>query len=120
MWDKFVSLQKIYWGEMLNLIGTFDCKVDSKGRVLIPSSLKKQLTGHSKDGFIIKRSVFNKVGNFSAGYEWTYNRDVDYCLRAREAEFKIYQIPVKLLHYESKDNKQIKAQDPNKVKRNAA
>ena len=48
--------------------------------------------------------------------EWRYNRDVDYCLRTREAGFKIYQIPVRLLHYESKDNKQIKAQDSNKVK----
>jgi len=67
-------------------------------------------------GVYIRRAVFDKVGNFSAGYEWTYNRDVDYCLRTREAGFKIYQIPVRLLHYESKDNKQIKAQDPNKVK----
>ena len=67
-------------------------------------------------GVYIRRAVFDKVGNFSAGYEWTYNRDVDYCLRTREAGFKIYQIPVRLLHYESKDNKQIKAQDSNKVK----
>ena len=70
MWDKFVSLQKIYWGEMLNLIGTFDCKVDSKGRVLIPSSLKKQLTDHSKDGFIIKRSVFNRCLDLYPYSEW--------------------------------------------------
>tara|TARA_Y100000592_G_scaffold101158_1_gene186165 strand:- start:18236 stop:18991 length:756 start_codon:yes stop_codon:yes gene_type:complete len=67
-------------------------------------------------GVYIRRSVFNKLGNFSADYEWTYNRDVDYCLRAREAGFKIYQVPVRLMHFESKDNKHIKAQDANKVK----
>jgi GT2 family glycosyltransferase len=67
-------------------------------------------------GVYIRRSVFDKIGNFSAGYEWTYNRDVDYCLRAREAGFKIYQVPVRLMHYESKDNKHIKAHDANKVK----
>ena len=67
-------------------------------------------------GIYIRRELFNKVGNFSAGYEWTYNRDVDYCLTAREAGFKIYQIPVRLLHFESRDNKIIKANDINKVK----
>ena len=67
-------------------------------------------------GVYIRREVFNKLGNFSPEYEWTYNRDVDYCLSARKAGFKIYQIPVKLLHIESKDNKIIKASDSNKVK----
>ncbi|HBY66814.1 MAG TPA: division/cell wall cluster transcriptional repressor MraZ, partial [Flavobacteriaceae bacterium] len=28
---------------MLNLIGTYECKADSKGRVMMPSALKKQL-----------------------------------------------------------------------------
>ena len=67
-------------------------------------------------GIYIRREVFNKLGNFSPEYEWTYNRDVDYCLRAREAGFKIYQIPVRLIHFESRDNKKIKANDQNKVK----
>ena len=67
-------------------------------------------------GIYIRREVFNKLGNFSPEYEWTYNRDVDYCLSARKEGFKIYQIPVKLIHHESKDNKRIKAQDANKVK----
>ena len=67
-------------------------------------------------GIYIRREVFNKLGNFSPEYEWTYNRDVDYCLSARKAGFKIYQIPVRLLHFESRDNKIIKANDVNKVK----
>ncbi|MFT6049379.1 MAG: MraZ protein, partial [Patiriisocius sp.] len=29
---------------MLNLIGTYECKADAKGRLMMPSSLKKQLT----------------------------------------------------------------------------
>ena len=67
-------------------------------------------------GVYIKREVFKKLGNFSPYFEWTYNRDVDYCLRAREAGFKIYQIPVKLIHHESRDNKRIRAGDENKLK----
>ena len=52
----------------------------------------------------------NTVGDFSPEYEWTYNRDVDYCLKARESGEHIYQIPVRLLHHESRDNKRIKDQ----------
>ena len=66
-------------------------------------------------GLYIRREVFNKLGNFSPEYEWTYNRDVDYCLRAREKDFKIYQIPVRLMHHESRDNKIIKGNDQAKV-----
>ena len=67
-------------------------------------------------GCYLRRSFIDTVGDFSAAYEWTYNRDVDYCLRGREAGERIYQIPVRLFHHESRDNKLIKAQDPNKVK----
>ena len=45
---------------MINIIGTHECKVDIKGRVMFPSSLKKQLQKVIGDGFVIKRSVFNK------------------------------------------------------------
>ncbi len=42
------------------IIGTYDCKVDAKGRLMMPSSLKKQLSDNVKDGFVLKRSVFQK------------------------------------------------------------
>ena len=44
---------------MNHFIGTFECKADNKGRVMIPVSLKKQLTLGVKDDFVIKRAVFN-------------------------------------------------------------
>jgi MraZ protein len=40
------------------IIGTYEFKVDAKGRVLLPSSLKKQLTPSLQNGFVLKRSVF--------------------------------------------------------------
>lgn len=67
-------------------------------------------------GCYIRRKVIETVGGFSADFEWTYNRDVDFCLKARDAGFKIYQIPVRLFHHESKDNKRIKNNNPNKIK----
>jgi|TARA_R110002153_G_scaffold3244_17_gene15922 GT2 family glycosyltransferase len=66
-------------------------------------------------GCYIRRTFIDTVGNFSPEYEWTYNRDVDYCLTAREKGKKIYQLPVRLMHHESRDNKRIKQIDNSKV-----
>ncbi|TQD39843.1 division/cell wall cluster transcriptional repressor MraZ [Haloflavibacter putidus] len=43
---------------MTNLIGTHECKIDAKGRLLLPSALKKQLLPILEEGFVLKRSVF--------------------------------------------------------------
>lgn len=45
---------------MKTLIGTYECKVDAKGRLPIPAGLKKQLTDSLDEGFVIKRSVFQQ------------------------------------------------------------
>lgn len=59
-------------------------------------------------GVYIRREVINAVGDFDPDYEWSYNRDVDYCLEARKQGFKIYQVPIPILHFESKDNRRLK------------
>ena len=41
------------------LIGVYNCKVDSKGRLMIPVQLKKQLSSSLGSSFILKRSVFH-------------------------------------------------------------
>ncbi len=43
---------------MTNLIGTYECKADAKGRVTIPSGLKNQLAPMLSAGFVIKHSTF--------------------------------------------------------------
>ena len=45
---------------MTHIIGQHDCKADAKGRVILPISLKNQLLPVLKDGFVIKRSVFQQ------------------------------------------------------------
>ena len=40
------------------IVGTYECKVDAKGRLLLPAPLKKQLAASLQDGFVLKRSVF--------------------------------------------------------------
>lgn len=54
----------------MNLIGVHECKMDSKGRVMLPSSLKKQLLPVLENGFVIKRSVFQKCLELYPIQEW--------------------------------------------------
>lgn len=42
------------------LVGTYECKVDTKGRLPLPAGLKRQLTEVVEDGYVIKRSVFQQ------------------------------------------------------------
>lgn len=55
---------------MLNLIGTYECKADSKGRVMVPAPLKKQLTPVTTEGFVIKRAVFQPCLEMYPMAEW--------------------------------------------------
>jgi MraZ protein len=52
-----------------SLIGTYECKVDAKGRLMLPTSLKKQL-GSLEDGFVLKRSVFQTCLELFPMSEW--------------------------------------------------
>ena len=55
---------------MINIIGTYECKADAKGRVMFPAALKKQLNNVLGNGFVIKRSVFNKCLEIHPMAEW--------------------------------------------------
>ena len=71
MWSNFVSLPKIISNQkMMNLIGTYECKTDAKGRFMMPSSLKKQLNSVVNEGFVLKRSVFNNCLELYPMKEW--------------------------------------------------
>jgi MraZ protein len=52
------------------LIGTYECKVDAKGRLLLPASFKKQLTVSLQQGFVLKRSVFQPCLELYPMTEW--------------------------------------------------
>ena len=55
---------------MITLIGTYECKIDSKGRLMLPSVLKKQLLPVIENGFVLKRSVFSKCLEIHPVGEW--------------------------------------------------
>jgi MraZ protein len=51
------------------LIGEFECKLDSKGRMMIPSGLKKQLPEAESEGLVINRG-FKKYLVIYTKKEW--------------------------------------------------
>lgn len=55
---------------MNTIIGTYECKADAKGRLMMPAPLKKQLSSVLKDGFVLKRSVFQKCLELYPMSEW--------------------------------------------------
>lgn len=52
------------------ITGTYDCKVDAKGRLMMPATLKKQLSSILPDGFVLRRSVFQKCLELYPMGEW--------------------------------------------------
>ncbi len=44
---------------MIPIQGEHICRVDVKGRFLLPAALKNQLIASLKEGFIVKRSIFS-------------------------------------------------------------
>jgi MraZ protein len=55
---------------MNSLIGTYECKVDAKGRLMLPAALKKQLSPVLQNGFVLKRAVFQSCIELYPMDEW--------------------------------------------------
>ncbi len=65
----YFCVSKIQIRIVNSLIGTYECKIDSKGRLMIPASLKKQFVS-LEDGFVLKRSVFQPCLELFPMSEW--------------------------------------------------
>jgi MraZ protein len=55
---------------VINLIGTYECKADAKGRVMFPSAFKKQVSPILQEGFVLKKSVFEQCLELYPMKEW--------------------------------------------------
>lgn len=55
---------------MISFIGTYDCKADAKGRVMLPVALKNQMSPMLNNGFVLKRSVFQPCLELYPMAEW--------------------------------------------------
>ncbi|MCM5661480.1 division/cell wall cluster transcriptional repressor MraZ [Galbibacter mesophilus] len=45
---------------MIQFSEEYECKADSKGRIMVPSSLRAKLAPVLQDGLVLKRSIFQK------------------------------------------------------------
>ena len=54
---------------MTGFIGEYHCKIDSKGRLLLPSELRKQLSPENQEQFVISRGVDECLSLYTVS-EW--------------------------------------------------
>jgi MraZ protein len=66
----FLLLIKLTANHLNTIIGTYECKVDAKGRLMIPAPMKKQLAASLQEGFVLKRSVFQPCLELYPMSEW--------------------------------------------------
>ena len=55
---------------MITFIGEYTCRVDAKGRIMLPSAFKKQLPIGSEERFVMKRDIFESCLVLYPVQEW--------------------------------------------------
>ncbi len=55
---------------MTTFIGDFDCKLDAKGRLALPSAFVKQVGGSMPEKFVVKKDVFESCLVIYSEDEW--------------------------------------------------
>lgn len=63
-------LNILIFKRLTTLIGTYECKIDDKGRAMLPNPLKKQLAATLQEGFVVKRAVFQPCLELYPMVEW--------------------------------------------------
>ncbi len=66
----FIFLLVIKPNPLNVIVGSYECKIDAKARLLLPAPLKKQLSASLQDGFVLKRSVFQQCLELYPMSEW--------------------------------------------------
>lgn len=69
---------------MITFIGEYSCKVDDKGRIMLPAAFKKQLPQDEQDRFVVKPDVFEKCLVLYPLKEW---EKLDKLIRSRTNSF---------------------------------
>ncbi|HVN56873.1 MAG TPA: division/cell wall cluster transcriptional repressor MraZ [Bacteroidales bacterium] len=60
---------------MATFIGDYQCKIDAKGRIILPMAFKKQLPASAQDHFVVRRDIFERCLVLYSGEDW--NRQVE-------------------------------------------
>jgi MraZ protein len=68
--NLFIIFTQLKTTFLAEIIGTYECKVDVKGRLMFPSQLRAQIPLAVEAGFVIKRSIFMKCLELYPKEEW--------------------------------------------------
>jgi MraZ protein len=60
---------------MATFIGDYTCKIDAKGRIILPMAFKKQLPASAQDHFVVRRDIFERCLVLYSIDDW--NRQLD-------------------------------------------
>jgi MraZ protein len=55
---------------MATFIGDYTCKVDVKGRIILPMAFKKQMPADAQDHFVVRKDIFEKCLVLYAIEDW--------------------------------------------------
>lgn len=55
---------------MATFIGDYSCKVDVKGRIILPMAFKKQMSAAAADRFVVRKGIFDKCLDLYSMEEW--------------------------------------------------
>jgi MraZ protein len=61
---------------MAAFIGDYTARVDAKGRIILPSAFKKQMSAHVSDKFVVKKDIFEKCLVLYPLDEWERMNDI--------------------------------------------
>jgi len=59
---------------VVDFIGSYECTIDSKGRIIVPAPLKRQLLPYVENKFIVKRSIYSPCLELYVMKEWDKQR----------------------------------------------
>jgi MraZ protein len=60
---------------MATFIGDFTCKVDVKGRIILPMAFKKQMPANAQDRFVVRKDIFENCLVLYAIEDWSSQLD---------------------------------------------
>ena len=61
---------------MVTFIGDYPCRLDSKGRVLLPSAFRKLLNGGSESRCVLRKNLYEKCLDLYSILEWENQTEI--------------------------------------------
>ena len=55
---------------MSTFIGDYPCKVDAKGRIILPAAFKKQMPDGAEDRFVVRKDIFENCLILYSAEDW--------------------------------------------------